>query len=88
METQKLGFQKLGFYAHEIGFHFLWSVRAITLHVSGILEYIIKIIGKWQSDAFRIYIYGQIATFTQSVAAAMAKVRWFKHTTASDLSQF
>ena len=78
----KLGFQKLGFYSHEIGSHSLRSGGAMTLHLAGVPEHTIKIIGRWRSDAFLIYLQGQIATFTQGVAAAMAKVRWFKHTTA------
>ena len=78
----KLGFQKLGFHSREIGSHSLRSGGAMTLHLAGIPEHTIKIIGRWRSDAFLIYLQGQIATFTQGVAGAMAKVRWFKHTTA------
>ena len=84
--TQKLGFQKLGFFPHKIGYHSLRSGGAMTLHLAGVLEHTIKIIGRWQSDAFLIYLQGQITTFTQGVAAAMAKVRWFKHTIAPNIS--
>ena len=55
----------------------------MTLHLAGVSEHTIKIIGRWRSDAFLIYLQGQIASFTKGVAAAMAKVQWFKHTTPS-----
>ena len=84
--AKKLGFQKLGFFPHEIGSHSLRSGGAMTLHLAGVPEHTIKIIGRWRSDAFLTYLQGQIATFTQGVAAAMAKVRWFKHTTAPNIS--
>ena len=83
IEAKKIGFQKLGFYPHEIGSHSLRSGGAMTLHLAGVSEHTIKIIGRWRSDAFLIYLQGQIASFTKGVAAAMAKVQWFKHTTPS-----
>ena len=72
LEASKIGFQKLGFYPHEIGSHSLRSGGAMTLHLAGISEHTIKIIGRWRSDAFLIYLQGQIASFTKGVAAAMA----------------
>ena len=85
LEASKIGFQKLGFYPHEIGSHSLRSGGAMTLHLAGISEHTIKIIGRWRSDAFLIYLQGQIASFTKGVAAAMAKVQWFKHTAPSPM---
>ena len=46
----------------------------MILHLAGLPEHTIKIIERWQSDAFLIYLQGQITTFTHGVAAAMAKV--------------
>lgn len=88
LHAAKIGFQKLGFYPHEIGTHSLRSGGAMTLHLAGIADSTIKIVGRWRSDAFLIYLQGQIATFTKGVAAAMAKVQWFRHTNAPDASQF
>ena len=85
LEASKIGFQKLGFYPHEIGSHSLRSDGAMTLHLAGIFEHTIKIIGRWRSDAFLIYLQGQIASFTKGVAAAMATVQWFKHTVPSPM---
>ena len=60
----------------------------MILHLDGIQEHTINIIGRWQFDAFLVYLQGQITTFTQGIAAGMAKVWWFKHTTTPDLSKF
>ena len=60
----------------------------MTLHLAGIPDSTIKIVGRWRSDAFLIYLQGQIATFTRGVAAAMAKVQWFRHTNAPHASLF
>ena len=46
LETNKIGFQTLGFYPHEIGSHSLRPVGAMTLHLAGISEHTIKIIGR------------------------------------------
>ena len=60
----------------------------MTLHLAGIPDSTIKIVGRWRSDAFLIYLQGQIATFTRGVAAVMAKVQWFRHTNAPHASLF
>ena len=83
--AHKLGFQKLGFFPHEIGSHSLRSGGAMTLHLTGVPEHTI-VIGRWRSDAFLIYLHGQITTFTQGIAAAMVKAHLFKHTTALTFS--
>ena len=88
LHATKIGFQTLGFHPHEIGTHSLRSGGAMTLHLAGISDSTIKIVGRWRSDAFLIYLQGQIATFTQGVAAAMAKVQWFRHTNAPHASLF
>ena len=77
--ARAIGFKKLGFYAHEIGSHSLRSGGAMTLHQAHVADSTIKIIGRWKSDAFLIYLQGQVATFTKGVAKAMAAVQWFTH---------
>ena len=57
----------------------------MTLHLAGILEHTIKIIGRWQSDASLIYLQGQVSSFTTGVAATMANVQWFTHTAPSPM---
>ena len=84
--TRKLSFQKLGFYTYEIGSHSLRLGRPMTIYLASIPKHTIKFIGGWQSDAFLVYLYIQITTFTQCVTEAMAKVRWFKYATSTDFS--
>ena len=83
LEANKIGFQKLGFYSHEIGSHSLRSGGAMTFHLAGIKEHTIKIIGRWRSYAFLIYLQCQISSFTTCVASAMSLVPWFRHTNPS-----
>ena len=56
----------------------------MTLHQVHIPESTIKIISRWQSDAFLIYLQGQVATFTKGVATAKAKIAWFHHQVAPE----
>ena len=56
--ARKIGFQRLGFHAYEIGSHSLRSGGAMTLHQAHVSDRTIKIIGRWRSDAFLIYLQG------------------------------
>ena len=76
----KLGHRRLGFHPFDIGFHSLRSGGAMTLHQAGVPDSTIKIIGRWKSDAFLIYLQGQVQTFTRGVAAKMTEVMWFSST--------
>ena len=60
--ARKICFQRLGFHAHDIGSHSLRSGGAMTLHQDHIPDSTIKITGRWRSDAFLIYLQGQVAT--------------------------
>ena len=51
----------------------------MTLHQAHITNSTIKIIGRGRSDAFLIYLQGNVATFTKGVSTAMAKTAWFHH---------
>ena len=73
-----IGFKRLGFHPMEIGSHSLRSGGAMTLHQAGISDSTIKVIGRWKSDAFIIYLQGQVLSFTKGVAAAMKEVMWFQ----------
>ena len=57
----------------------------MTLHIAGVSEHTIKIIERWRSDAFLIYLQGQIASFTKEVAVAMTQVPWFTYTAPSKI---
>ena len=61
----------------------------MTLHQTHISDSTIKIVGRWRSDAFLIYLQGQVATFTKRVSKEMVTVPWFTHhvpTLSPDLS--
>ena len=77
--ARKIGFRKLGFHTHKIGSHSLRSGGAMALHQAHVHDSTIKIIGRWRSDAFLIYLQGQVATFTKRISKAMASVCWFTH---------
>ena len=78
--TSKIGYARLGFHPHEIGSHSLHSGGAMTLNQAGQSDSTIKIIGRWRSDAFLIYLQGQVATFTKGVSVAMKQGMWFTST--------
>ena len=76
----KIGLSRLGFHQHKIGSHSLRSSSAMTLHQSGQCDSTIKVIGRWSSYDFLIYIQGQVSTFTQGISVAMKQVPWFTST--------
>ena len=57
----------------------------MMLHQAHIPVSTINIIGWWCSDAFLIYLQGQVATFTKGVALEMSKTAWFHHQVAPPL---
>ena len=78
--ASKIGYARLGFHPHKIGSHSLRPGGAMTLHQAGQSYSTIKIIGRWRSDAFLVYLQGQVATFTKGVSVAMKQVMWFTGT--------
>ena len=50
----------------------------MTLHQAGFSDSTIKVIDRWKSDTFIIYLQGQVLSFTKGVAAAMKKLMWFQ----------
>ena len=76
---KQIGFQHLGFSPYEIGSHSLHLGGVMTLHQVHISDNTIKIIGRWRSDAFLVYLQVQVATFRKVVSKTMASVPWFTH---------
>ena len=76
----EIEYSQLGFHPHEIGSHSLRSGGAMTLHQAYQSDSTIKIIDRWRSNAFLIYLQGQVATFTKGVSVAMRQVMWFTST--------
>ena len=56
--AKQIGFHRIGFSPYNIGSHSLRLGGAMTLHQAHILDSNIKIIGRWRSDAFLIYLQG------------------------------
>ena len=64
-------FAKLGFHPHEIVSHSLRSGSAMTLNQSSQSYSTIKVVVRWYSDTFLVYLQGQVATFAKCVSAAI-----------------
>ena len=77
--AKHIGFQRLVFSPYEIGSHALRSGGAMNLHQAHISYNTIKIIGRWRSEAFLIYLQGQLAKLTKGVSKAMEEMPWFTH---------
>ena len=82
LHAANFGFRRLGFYPHEIGSHLLRSGGSVTLRQAHIPDSTIKIIGRWRSAAFIVYLQGQVATLVKGVATDMEKNVWFHHQVA------
>ena len=52
----KLGHRRLGFHPNEVDSHSLRSGGVMTLHQTGVADSTIKVIGRWKSNAFLIYL--------------------------------
>ena len=76
----KIGFTRLGFDPNEIGSHSLHLSGAMTLHQANKSDRTIKLIGRWRSYAFLIYLQVQVSTFTKGVSVATNQVMWFTST--------
>ena len=47
-------------------------------HQAGVSDSTIKVIGRWKSNAFVIYVQVQVLSFAKGVVSAMKKVIWFQ----------
>ena len=54
--VELMGREVPGYLAEDIGTHSLRSGCAMALHLVELSEYAIKLIGRWKSDAFLVYI--------------------------------
>ena len=57
----------------KIGTHSIRTSFAMILHDIGVSPYIIKLIGRWQSDAWLSYIRQKLPDFSQNIAKRMVK---------------
>ncbi|XP_006821479.1 uncharacterized protein LOC102808192 [Saccoglossus kowalevskii] len=71
-ELQRL-LARAGFYnTSQYTSHSFWSGAATTAAAAGIPDWLIKCLGRWQSDAYQVYIKTPIATL-QEVPSIIAK---------------
>ena len=78
--SSKIGFARLGFHPHKIGSHSLHLGGAMILHQAGQSDSIIKVIGRWRSDTFLMYLRVQVTTFAKGFSVDMKQVMWFTST--------
>ncbi len=66
-----IGQDELGFTPSEIGLHSLCSGTAMAMFLAGIPISMIKLMGRWASEAFVDYICPQVEKFSSLVSKAM-----------------
>ena len=69
----------LGFTSEEIGTHSIRSGGAMAMCLAKLDVYMVKIIGRWKSDAFMKYIRKQIQQFTSGISDKMIGLEHFTH---------
>lgn len=57
--------------ADKVGTHLIRSSTAIILHCAVVDTYIIKLIGRWASEAFMKYIRHQLVAFSRNISTLM-----------------
>ena len=66
-----MGEDNLGFKANEVGCHSIRSSFAMFLYLQKVLPDRIMLQGRWDSDAFLLYIRPQVAVFSKGLSAAI-----------------
>ena len=72
-----MGCKVLGYLTKDIGTRSIRSGCAMALHLGELPEYVIKVIGRWKSDAFIVYICPQIKEFSCGVTYKTIQVQPF-----------
>ena len=70
--TQVLGLAKYNIHPQAISSHSLRAGGAMALHLGGAPAHTIKILGRWSSDTFLLYIHEQLAGFSAGLSRAMS----------------
>ena len=69
----------LGFSSAEVGTHSIRLGGAMAMCLAKLDVYMVKIIGRWKSDAFMKYIRKQIQQFTSGISDKMVSMEHFTH---------
>jgi hypothetical protein len=70
---------KLGIRKEEIGTHSLRSGTAMANYLGECPVYVIRMIGRWSSDAFLSYIRKQVEQFSHKVSSKMLRFQFHRH---------
>jgi hypothetical protein len=68
-----LGLARFNIAPGDISSHSLRAGGAMALHLNGVPDRTIQILGRWSSDTFLIYIHQQIAAFSHNLSTLMSK---------------
>ena len=69
--VKSLGPEVLGFDQTEVGTHSIRASMAMALHLAGEDDYVIQMLGRWESNSFMSYIRRQVQEFSQGLSTAM-----------------
>jgi hypothetical protein len=72
-----MGFSELGFYPEDIGTHSNRAVCAMCMYLNGIPFYTIMIVGCLSSNAFLVYFWKQVQSFTHGISTSMIQTQSF-----------
>jgi hypothetical protein len=70
--AEVLGLAKHNIHPKDISSHSLRAGGAMALHLGGAPAHTIKILGRWSSDTFLLYIHEQLAGFSAGLSTAMS----------------
>jgi hypothetical protein len=73
MAVTSLGLARFNNAPIDISSHSLRAGGAMALHLNGVPDRTIQILGRWSSDTFLIYIHQQIAAFSHNLSTLMSK---------------
>ncbi|KAG7365485.1 hypothetical protein IV203_038689 [Nitzschia inconspicua] len=70
--VQVLGLSRYNITPADISSHSLRAGGAMALHLGGVPAHTIKILGRWSSDTFLLYIQEQITGFSAGLSTQMS----------------
>jgi hypothetical protein len=79
--TQTLGLARFNIHPEDVSSHSLRAGGAMAIHLGGASATTIKILGRWSSDTFLLYIHDQLAGFSANLSIARSATS-FSHNVA------
>lgn len=72
-----LRLEQQGINLAQISSHSLRAGGAMALHLAGVPAHTIRLLGRWQSDAFLHYLHTQLSCFTKGLSSLMSTAHTF-----------